>query len=235
LIFLVNLVAILLPPPFLDPERTFRSLIELVERSTLPVVAVLFLFLGLTGEALPALWECRLARWFRPLLLVAALLYLVTTLTFVAVAQRIEATGIANSKAQIERSKQELQQLRSSLRSGVDEASLQRVLNSQPALMQALRQQPGGNWAERSTDERRQRLEELIDISEVNITRQALTTRANASGKLWKQSMLSGLTALFYGLFFLSAHLIWPRSLAATRERILKTRESRLLEDPEDP
>ncbi|WP_158218467.1 HpsJ family protein [Synechococcus sp. 1G10] len=232
LIFLLNLLTIFLPPPFLDPERTFSSLVELVERSTLPLVAVLFLFFGLTGEALPALWECRLARLFRPLLLVAALLYLVTTFTVVAAAQRIEATGIANSKAQIERSKGELEQLRNSLLSGSNDAALQRVLSSQPGLAQALQQQGGGNWAELSMAERRKRVEQLIDTSEVNLARQAMATRANASGKLRRQTLLTGLTAFLYTLFFLSAHLIWPRSLAATRERIFQAREARLAEDP---
>ncbi len=235
LIFFVNVVAIVLPPPFLDPERTFRSLIELVERSTLPLVAVLFLFLGLTGETLPALWECRIARWFRPLLLVAALLYLLTLLTIFGAAHRIESTGIASSKEQIERSKWELQQLRRSLESGADDASLQRLLGSQPALVKALQLQGGPTWSELSMLERRQRVEQVIDASEVNMTRQALAARANASGKLRKQAMLTGLTALFYSLFFLSAHLIWPRSLTATRERILKTREERLAETTEDP
>lgn len=237
LIFLVNLVAVLLPPPFLQPERTFAALSELVERSSLPLVAVLVLFFGFSGESLPALWECRLARWLRPLLLLAALLYLVTSLAFLGVAQRIAVTGIASTDAQIERASQEFQQLRELLADADDDAeAVQRVLGRQPALAQAVRQQLGDSWERLTPQQRRQRLEQLLDTSEVTTNRQAQAARAEASGQLRQRTLRFSLTALLYAFFFLAAHLIWPRSLAATRHRVLQAREARLAEEsPADP
>lgn len=232
LVFLVNLLAILLPPPFLEPERSFAALVEVVERSTLPLVAVLFLFLGFSGESHPALWECRLARWMRPLLLLVAVVYLITTLAFPLAAQRIDRSGIASSQAQIDRVKQEFQQLRDLLASGPDDTeAVGRVLSAQPALAQALSQQLGDSWDQLSPPQRRQRVEQLIDTSEVNANREAVAARANASGHLRKRTVLFSLTALFYALYYLAAHLIWPRSLAATRQRILQAREARLAEE----
>ena len=112
LIFLISLLASLFPLPLEDPQRALAVLQELLERSTVPLVALLFLFAGLAGDALPAPWEMGLASWMGPLLRLVALGYLLTAIAVVAVAARLESTGITQLSGQVQSSLQELQNLR---------------------------------------------------------------------------------------------------------------------------
>lgn len=225
LVFLISLVAVFLPPPFLDPQRMSNVLVELVERSTLPLVASVLLFWGFSGRARPALWECRLVGWLRPLLLLVTLLYMSTTITLGLIGQRLEVAGLATTDAQLQRSQAELQRARNLVAEIPDEATLKAWLSSQPTLRQALDQLPDSDQLPDDAEEIRARINRLLAISEANLQRDVVRAKAELSARLWGRMFRAGLTALVYATYFGLAYLVWPRSLLNTRERAWKQRK----------
>jgi hypothetical protein len=223
-IFLISLLSIALPLPLADPQRSLGLMAELLERSTLPLVAMFFLFFGLSEQALPALWECRLAVWLRPLLLLVALFYLLTAIAIVGVSQRLGSTAASTLNTQVQATASGLQSLRKSVAQAPDAASLRRLLANQPALLQVLQQLGPSLSAEAPWLEQQQQLEQLLDRADVNLKRQAQQLRADASGNLGRRSIRLSLTAISYAIFYLLCSMIWPRSVAATLERIRKAR-----------
>ncbi|APD48702.1 hypothetical protein BM449_11225 [Synechococcus sp. SynAce01] len=234
LVFLASVLTTLLPPPFGDSQRLLAVMAEVLERSTLPAVALLFLFFGFSGDALPALWECWLARWLRPLLRLAALLYLLTAVAVVGVGQQISTNASASFEGQVRTSQESLSEFRRQLDGETSVERLRRVVAGQPQILQAL-QQEGTPLDQNSTlPELRQQVERLLTRAEANLRRQSQVARANASGQLARQMVRLGLTALFYSLYYLAAAFIWPRSLQTTVERVLEARRLRqALEDDE--
>lgn len=226
-IFLISLVLIAFPLPLADPQRSLGLMAELLERSTLPLVALLFLFFGLSEQASPALWECHLAGLLRPLLRFVAVLYLLTAIAVVGVSQRQDSTGASALNAQLQSTVGGLQSLRKSVAQAPDAASMRRLLANQPGLLQALEQQGARLSSETPWLEQQQQLEELLDRAEVNFKRQAQQRRADSSGNLGRRSIRLSLTALSYALFYFLSSWIWPRSVVATIERIQEARLDR--------
>ncbi|MFS6828118.1 hypothetical protein [Cyanobium sp. ATX-6F1] len=131
-LFLVSAVPAALPFALAQPERLFGSLREILERSTLPVVALVVLYAGLSGEAAPSLWEARLAIWLRPLLRLVALLYLLTAVAIVAVAGEVQSQGLAQFKGQLQANLTGLAELRQQFNAAPDATVLRRLLEQQP-------------------------------------------------------------------------------------------------------
>ncbi len=224
LVFLVSLVAVFLPPPFLNPQRLSNALVELVERSTLPLVASALLFWGFSGRARPALWECRAVRVLRPLLLLVALLYLLTTISLGLIGQRLEVEGLAAADLQLRGSQAELQRARSLVGEIPDESTLKAWLGSQPALRQALDQQTGNDQVPDDAEDIRARINRLLAISEANLQRDAVRAKAEISARVWGRIIRAGLTSLIYAIYFGLVYLLWPRSLLKTVQRAWKQR-----------
>jgi hypothetical protein len=132
--------------------------------------------------------------------------------------------GIAATDVQLRRSQAELQRARDLVAEIPDEATLKAWLGSQPALQRALAELPEGTAEPAGVGETRQRINRLLTISEANLQRDALTAKAELSGRIWARAARFGLTALVYSLFFLGARLVWPRSLQDTRQRAWKQR-----------
>ncbi|MCT0202164.1 HpsJ family protein [Synechococcus sp. CS-603] len=234
LVFLASVITTLLPPRFGDPQRLLGVIAEVLERSTLPAVALLFLFFGFSGDALPALWEFWLARWLRLLLRAAALFYLLSAMAVVGVGQQLSSSTLNSLDAQLRTTQDTLSEFRQQLEAETSVERLRQVVASQPQILQAL-QQEGTPLEQNSTlPELRQQVERLLTRAEANLLSQAQLARSNSFGQLARQMVRLSLTALFYALYYLGASFIWPRSLQATVERVLETRRLRqALEDDE--
>ena len=233
-VFLISLVASLVPVPLADPGRAYGVLQEMLERSTLPLVALLFLFVGLAQDALPAFWEVGLARRVRPLLRLVALGYLLTAMALVALATNLDASASIRLRGQQDASLAQLQRISQGVGQATDPDGLRRLLSRRPGLIQAIDATNPSPGRSASLEELKARAAELLDRAETNIRQASLRRRADASGKLTRQTLRLSLTALAYGLFYLLAGFLWPASLAATIERLLDARDARALADAED-
>ncbi len=223
-IFLISLLVAVLPLPLANPQRALALVTELLERSTVPLVAVLFLFFGLADDALPGIWECRLALAIRPLLRLAALLYLLSAIAVFSTSQRLESVGVSNLKTQLQASLTGLSQLRTQVEQAPDPDTLRRLVAQQPGLVQAMTE--GGVTLDGDASIARQRAvaAELLERAEANLRNQGLQRRADASGNLTRQALRLSFTAIVYAVFYLLAAMIWPRSVAATVEKVLESR-----------
>jgi hypothetical protein len=241
--FALTLLGGWLPVPLGDGQHVFALLTELIANSTVPVVAIFLLFHGLGGRGLPALWEWRLLRLVRPLLRLAAVLYLLTALALVGVVMHVESSGVARLDAELQGGVAGLQRLRQGVQTAQDAAALQQLLASQPGLLQALDaarlpregdRPPADDAGTAPLSERRRQALLLLDRAEANLRVEATRRRADASGNLARQATRLGLSALVYAAFHLLASLLWPRSLLDTRERILEARAARQAEEDEE-
>lgn len=229
--FLLMVVGGALPLPLGDAQRAFTLLAELIANSTVPVVALFLLFHGLGGKGLPALWEWRLLRLVRPLLRLAALLYLLTALTLVALTLQVERDGVGRLEAELQGGVAGLERLRQAVQAAPDAAALEQLLQGQPGLLEALDAGPPAGGGAASLAERRRQASQLLDRAETNLRLQSTRRRADASGTLTRQALRLGLISLVFGLFHLAASVLWPRSLLDTRERILQARAQRMAEE----
>lgn len=234
-LFLISAVAAFLPPPFGRPDRLFPVLGELLaERSTLPLLALILLFAGFGGEAAPAVWEARLAALIRPLLRLAALLYLLTAVALFAVAGQIQSQGSAQLSGQTNANLKGIAELRSQFRAAADIGALRRLLEAQPPF-RAVLADPTSPLADAGAPlpQQRQAALQLLDRAEANLRSDDLRRRADAGGTLQKENLRLTLTALVYGAFYLLASAFWPRSLAPLLERARAAEASHAVADEE--
>lgn len=227
LVFTASMLTSLFPLPFADAQRTLAFLNELLERSTLPAVALFFLFFGFSGDALPALWECQLARWLRSLLRLVALLYLISAVAILGVGQQLSRTGVAVLDGQVRTSLDNLRQFREQVNGETSVDRLRGLVARQPQILQALQQEGTPLDQNSPLPELRQQVDRLLTRVEANVRRQSQTARANTAGQLARQMVRLSLTALIYALYYLGASLIWPRSMLATVERVRQARHAR--------
>ena len=169
LVFLASVITALLPPPFASPQRMLAVITEVLERSTLPAVAVLFLFFGFSGDSLPALWECWLARWLRPLLRLAALLYLLTAVAVVGVGQRLTSDGVASLEGQLRTSIENLGKFRQQVDGETSVERLRALVARQPQILQALQQEGTPLDQNSPLPELRQQVDRLLTRLEANL------------------------------------------------------------------
>ena len=234
-VFLISLVSAAQPPPLDNSDRAMALIGELLERSSLPLVALLLLYFGFADEAQPALWEVGLlARWLRPLLRLVALAYLLLAIAVIGLAQRIEATGVGQLTTQVQTSLQTLERLRQGVDQAADPQQLRQLLSTDPALIEAMRQAgvPAGEAG--TLPEQQAQARQLLERAEANLSAASQRRRADASGNLTRQALRLVLLALTYGGFFLLAGFIWPRSVAATLERAIERRDARAREDDDE-
>ncbi len=236
LVFLASVLTALVPPPFSDSQSSLALINEVLERSTLPVVAVLFLFFGFSGDALPALWECVLARWFRPLLRLAVLLYLLTAVAAVGVGQQLSRSGVASLDGQVRTSVENLRKFREQVDGETSVVRLRALVARQPQILQALQQEGTPLDQNSPLPELRQQVDRQLTRVEANLRSQSQLARSNASGQLARQMVRLAITALIYALYYLAASLIWPRSILATVEWVRAARLARqAAEDESEP
>ncbi|MCP9849807.1 hypothetical protein [Cyanobium sp. Morenito 9A2] len=227
-LFAVSVIPALLPFAFNQPERLFGSLRELLERSTLPLVALILLFAGFGGGALPAAWEVWLATVLGPLLRLVALLYLLTAVSIVAVAGEIQSQGLAQLKGQLQSTLSGLGAFRQQLRVAPDAPSLRRLLDQQPVLRPSL-SNPSSPLASPSASLKDQRAAatQLLDRVEANLRSEDLRRRSDAAGNLLKENLRLAATATVYAGFYLLASLFWPARLGPWVERGRRLRAER--------
>ncbi len=226
MVFVISALAAVVGVRSSDPAQALALITEILERSTLPLVAVLFLYLGFSGDAVPALWECRIALWLRPLLRLAALLYLISAIAVAALTPQIEAARVGALESQVQQSEQGLAALRQGVERVDSAALLRRLLAVQPQLLRSFESEGGANPDE-PLDAQRARATTLLERAETNLRREYQGQRAQLSFGLGRQAVRLALTAFVYALYYLLVAQIWPRSLAATVERIRDLRARR--------
>jgi hypothetical protein len=208
-----------LPFPNADPVRQLNLIVELLERSSLPLVGTFLLYLGFCGDALPAIWECRTLLLIRRLLWLLVLLYILLAITFLSVSPRVEADRIADIELTLQQQQQGLAQLRENI-DAANPDQLRAFLQRQPQLREALDQLPDATAAEPAANQR-ERTRQLVERLDANLRRQAQASRAQLSFAGSRSSARTVLTAFAYAIYYLLAAQIWPRSLASTFERVL--------------
>jgi hypothetical protein len=110
---------------------------------------------------------------------------------------------------------------------GIDSpALLRRLLASSPPLLRSFESEGGTDPAE-PLDLQRERARKLLERAETNLRREYQGQRAELSYGLGRQAVRLALTALIYALYYLLVVQIWPRSLAATVERLRDRRARR--------
>lgn len=223
-IFLISLLAAALPFPSGDPQRILALITEVLERSSLPLVALVFFFFGLVVDAIPALWECRLALLLRPFLWLVSLLYLLIALAIFPVAQGVETAGVRALNSGVESSVALIQDLRKGLDRASDAAGLRAVVSRQQGLVQAMREKGVAPGSDAPIEVQRRAAADLLDQAETNLRNQSLQQRSEATGRLTRQSLRLALLSVIFAIFYGFAGLIWPQSLDSTVERILEQR-----------
>ncbi len=235
LVFVVSALPAFLPLPFGRSEALLNGLRELVERSTLPVVALVFLYQGFADGALPALWECRLALGLRLLLPLVALGYLLIAVAIVAVSMQVTGDGIRQFDQQRQGNQNLVSSFRSRLIATPDVPRLRAVLAEQPAFRSLLKDPTAVlGSADRPLSMQRQAAMALMDRAEVDLQAQYLRSRADLTGRLTSQAIRLGLTSLAYGGFYLLTGLLWPRSDPDLEERVRQSRLSCAAEEEID-
>lgn len=234
-VLLVSLPLAFVPFPAADPSRLLAVLRELLERSTLSVVGTALLFMGLEAPALPALWECRLARALRPLLLLAAAAYLFTVFALLGVGESLQADTAREFERQLQARQAALAEVRAQLAAVDSSAALRRFLEDQPLLQPVLAtsESPVADPAA-PLEQQRARTEALLVRVETNLRNQLGRRRADASGGLRREQLRLILTALIYAAFHGLAWLLWPSSLGPLLERVRQAR-AEALEEAELP
>lgn len=226
LLFLISVLAAVLGSIGTDPARAIALITEILERSTLPLVATVFLVAGFCGDVVPALWECRLALWLRPLLRLVALLYLLSALAVVGLLPRIERARVETLESQLQRGQQGLAALRQGVERVDNAALLRRLLAANPQLLSSFEAE-GGTDPQEPLQAQRARADKLLERAEINLRRDYQRSRADITFGLARQAVRLALTAFVYALYYLLVVQIWPRSLAATVERVRALRARR--------
>jgi hypothetical protein len=222
LVFLISVLGAALPPPIQDPSRALAVLGEVLERSTLPVVAVVLLHAGFSGAAVPALWEVDLAGVIRPLLRLAALVYLLVALALPPLGFRAESLGAGRLQAELETRLEALAGLRQAVEQAPDAQALRAVLRQDPSLIAEIDRESGSPAKASSLSAQRDLAVRLLIRAQGNLRAQHQSGRADASGNLIRQIVRLSFTSAVYALFYAVAGFLWPGSVPALRLRVLE-------------
>jgi hypothetical protein len=225
LLFLISVVTSLLPWPAADGQRWLALLSELIERSTLPLVASVLLLAGLSGAVVPARWELAPIHRQRGLLRLAAGLYFVTALALLPLAHQLSEQRGQTIQSQLSQSASQLKALQQQV-TGSD--SLDSLLRLVPTAEQRQELEKAGD-VEAARALLLQRLKNEAALQQ----RRGLSALAEAQGAVWKNAMRLTLSALVYVLYFLLASLAWPARWPQLIERIRQHQQQ--AEDDKDP
>ncbi len=232
LVFVFNTLPTFLPFPFGQNQALLNALQQLVERSTLPVVSLVFLYQGFVDGALPALWEYRLALAVRPLLGLVALGYLLIAISIVALSLQLQSDGIRQLESQRLDNLNLVIGYEKRLMAATDVSQLRAVLDEQPAFRPLMRDTTAAlGTVDRPLVEQRQAAKTLMDRAEADLQYQFLRRRADLAGSLTNQGARLSLSSLSYTGFYLLISLLWPRSDPDLEERI---RQARIVKADED-
>lgn len=228
LLFLISVVTSLLPWPAADGQRWLALLSELIERSTLPLVASLLLLAGLSGAVVPARWELAPMHRQRGLLRLAAGLYLVIALALLPLAHQLAEQRGQTIQSQLAQSASQLEALQQQV-TGSD--SLDSLLRLVPTADQRQELEKAGD-VEAAKSLLLQRLKNEAAVQQ----RRGLGALAEAQGAVWKNAMRLTLSALVYALYFLLASLAWPARWPQLIERIRQQQlQQQQAEEDQDP
>ena len=233
LLFVIHGVSGWLPFPSDQPSVVLARIGELLERSTLPLVAVLLLYGGLLGRSLPSLWEWRLARMLKPLLLLVAALYVAAGGLLLPVSHRIETEGVKRLQSELSQARSQLKAYGAAVERSSSAPELQRLLANQPALVRQLRNSGNDPAQANNLAAVRQQTLVLVRSQAAQLEREAIRRESQARGELGQQVLRRLLSAAGLALFFLIAGLSWPSRLPEMGRRIALARERRRLEEEE--
>jgi hypothetical protein len=199
-LYLLGLLASLLPLPINDPSAALGLLGQAIDGGGLVAVAVVSFHAGLGGDSRPAPWEQRLGALAPALLTAAALIYLALGLSVIPVGLRIRSQGMAQLQGQLATGSSLLQELRRSVQAAPDPQALGTVLRNQPQLGQGL-----------SGDLARDRPLLLARIArdQASLAEAARRRGADTNARLLRQMLRLLLSGVVLAGFHLLATLIW--------------------------
>lgn len=199
-LYLLGLVANLLPLPINDPSAALGLLAQAIDGGGLVAVGVVAFHHGLGGDSRPAAWEQRLGTLAPGLLGGAALMFLALALSVLPVGLRIRSQGMAQLQGQLASGRSLLQELRRSVQTASDPRSLGALLRNQPQLAQGL-------TGDLSQD--RPLLLARIDRDAAALSEAARRRGADTNGRLLRQMVRLLLSGLVLAGFHLLAALSW--------------------------
>lgn len=212
--FLLNTLLSALPLS-LQPSRWLGLISGLLDTASLPLLGIILFYGGMASVVRVSRWEWTLARLFRPLLALAAILFLGLVPAVWAIGGAIHADGDSALRQQGQQTMAQVAQFRRQLSAAPDSASLRRLVEAQPLLRQSLTTSDSPfRDASFSFAEQRRRAGVLVDRLSVNISAANQRQRSDAAGDLRKQQLRLSAMALLHSLFFLVAWLIWPSGLS---------------------
>ena len=199
-LYLLGLLASLLPLPINDPNGALGLLAQAIDGGGLVAVAVVAFHAGLGGDSRPAPWEQRLGALAPSLLTGAALVYLALGLTVLPVGLRIRSQGMAQLQGQVAGGRSLLQELRRSVQAAPDPQALETLLRNQPQLAQGLSGDPARDQP---------LLLARIDRDVAALTEAARRRGADTNARLLRQMLRLLLSGVVLAGFHLLAALIW--------------------------
>jgi hypothetical protein len=223
-----SLLLQLFPIQIRDPAWALARASLVLDQSPLLVIALVLLYYGIAEDALPALWECRLALLLRQPLRLLPLLYLGLILVIGFAGSGVEARSVNGLRQQLDQQLRSVTQLRDTVKAQDDVRALLQLVDAQPMLQivpvkEAV--ESVGTLSELRVGQIRRPLLEHLEQLPSRLQASSLRSIANASGNVVREQLRLGIRAVTYGLFFLLAGIIWPRSMAGTMERVRRWTE----------
>ena len=208
ILFFVDLVEIMFPPNFLNPEWEFRVMGAVIERVAVPLIAVLLIFYG--GNYLRSRWETSILKILSWLTLVAGIILILLIPLGIVNTVRIYQQNNTQINQQVNQSLTVLKQIEAKLDTVKSKEEMQQLLT------QLSRR---GNAPEiRNFEQLEQvkgKLSEFINNSRRQVTTQAKKTYQQRRISLFKSSAKWNIGALISGILFINVWRFtkWARSI----------------------
>ncbi|MDJ1184682.1 HpsJ-like protein, cyanoexosortase A-associated [Roseofilum casamattae] len=201
---IVDCLFLLVPPQFTNALWEFQTIGQLVERSPVPLIGLVFIFYR--PEPAINIWELRLLKLLSWLCLLVGICYLMMLPLGIANTFRLHRANTLQLNARISQQQEQLQQRQNQL-DRLTEDQLQNIFNS------AIRQDNAPNIE--TPEQLREQAIGQLQLTQENLNTQAELTRINLTTTLTKTSIKTNLGAIFSGIAFISIwHLTrWARKL----------------------
>lgn len=194
-----------------DSNRLFAQINAALSTSSLPLIAVVLLFAGFSAGARVARWEWWFGRRLKPVLLLAALLYLLSVPALWWLGRSIQTTGDRQIQQQLEGVLTQLAAYAGEVEGAGSSEALRSLVEAQPQLRLSLQSNespfvpPGASLAQQQSKTLR-----LLERIRANLQDEGLQRRSDAAADLRKQELRFSALALAHAVFFALASLIWP-------------------------
>ncbi len=214
ILFFVDLVEIIVPSNFLNPEWEFRVMGAVIERVAVPLIAVLLIFYG--GNYLRSRWETSILKILSWLTLVGGIVLILLIPLGIVNTVRIYQQNNAQINQQVNQNLTVLQQIETRLDTVKTKEEMQQLLS----LLSSRGNAPEIENFEQ-LEQVKGKLSEFISNSRRQVTTRAKMTYKQRRIALFKSSGKWNLGALISGVLFINAWRFtkWARSVESAKTK----------------